>query len=255
MIAVDVNADLGEGEATDARMFTLVSSANIACGGHAGDEASMQLCLRLAKQHGVAAGAHPGFVDRQNKGRRTMTATPLEVHRLVSDQVRALATLASREGVRLGHVKAHGALYNQAAQDPALARALAEAVVAIDPAMRLFGLPGSCMQTQAKAVGLQFVGEAFVDRAYDDQGHLVPRQEPGAVLTDPPHRLAARAVRLATGLPVPSLNGAPVVVAASTLCVHGDTPAAVAVAAAVREALRAHAIAVRAPNSAKPCQP
>lgn len=255
MSAVDLNADLGEGEATDALMFTLVSSANIACGGHAGNEASMQQCLRLAKHHGVAAGAHPGFADRQNKGRSFVAATPGDVHKLVSDQVRALAALAAREGVRLTHVKAHGALYNQAALDPALAQALVAAVAALDRTMMVFGLPGSCVQTQAEALGLRFVAEAFVDRAYDARGLLVPRQRPGALLEDPPDVLAERAVRLATGLPVLSVDGRPVIVTAGTLCVHGDTPAAVALATAVRQRLRAHAIDVRAPNGRDPCPP
>lgn len=247
MSTIDLNADLGEGEATDAQMFALVSSANIACGAHAGDERSMVQCLRLAKQHGVAAGAHPGFADRHTKGRAAMTATPTEVHALVFDQVRTLAALAAREGVHLCHVKVHGALYNQATQDQHLARAVVEAVAAIDATLLLFGLPGSYLQTQAEAVGLQFVCEAFVDRAYDERGQLVPRHQPGAVLADPPATLAARALRLANGLPILSFTGSSVCLQAQTLCVHGDTPAAVAVAQAVRQSLQANALKVQAP--------
>ncbi|MBZ9715181.1 5-oxoprolinase subunit PxpA [Deinococcus multiflagellatus] len=243
---MDLNADLGEGSAHEEAVMAAVTSANIACGGHAGDLETMRDSLRLAARFGVAAGAHPGFPDREGFGRRAMTFAPADVTAFVRDQIEALKAVAAREGVALAHVKPHGMLYNMAATDPALARAIAQA--AADAGLPLyFGLAGaqSVMLREAQALGLTALGEGFADRGYAPDGQLWPRSQPGALL---PHAQAvAQGVRLATQGHALAVSGEVVAVPAQTLCLHGDGAEAAELARDLRAALEAAGVQVTPP--------
>lgn len=228
---IDLNCDCGESFGAyrlgdDAAILPLITSANIACGFHAGDPSVMRHTLRLAAQVGVAVGAHPGYPDLQGFGRREMTFTPAEVEGLILYQVGALAALARAEGLELAHVKPHGALYNQAAKDAALAGAIVRAVKAFSRELILVGLAGSQLVAAGIELGLATAGEAFPDRAYNADGSLRSRNLPGAVLEDPA-QVASNAVQLAQREGV------------QTLCLHGDNPSALENARQVRAALAA----------------
>lgn len=234
---IDLNCDLGEtAEPTqwelEARLLAHITSVNIACGVHAGDPDLMRHTVHLAMAHGVAIGAHPGLGDRDGRGRRERPVTEVEVENLIAYQVGALAGICAMAGVRLAHVKPHGALYAMAARDRHLADAVARAVVAVDRRLILVGLSGSELIAAGKAAGLAVAEEAFVDRAYQPDGSLVPRDRPGAVIHDEA-TVVARAVSLARDGIVPSLDGPPVRVRADTLCLHGDTPGADRLARAI----------------------
>lgn len=235
---IDLNCDLGEiaGSPVDAAIMPLITSANIACGGHAGDAATMSRTLRLARDAGVSAGAHPGWPDREGFGRRTRPMTWRDVEALVCDQIAALARIAAAEGVRLRHVKAHGALYTAAARDGAIAAALAGAVRDADPSLVLFGAAGSEMLRAGAAAGLAVASEAFADRGYEADGSLTPRGIPCALIEDP-GIVARRAVRMAAEGLVEASGGIEIAIRPATICVHGDTPGAVELAGAVRAAL------------------
>jgi 5-oxoprolinase (ATP-hydrolysing) subunit A len=240
-VRIDLNADLGESFGAwpmgqDALLMPVVSSANVACGGHAGDPGTMRRTVRLARSHGVAVGAHPGYPDLLGFGRREMQMSPQEVEDLVVYQVSALAGIARSEGVRLQHVKAHGALYNQACRDEDLAEAIARAVVACDPSLVLFGLPDSALLQAGLDAGLPVAAEAFADRAYQPDGSLVSRSQPGSVIHDL-DTVVARAVALVCEGSVEAIDGARIAFEVDTLCVHGDTPGAAALAAALRRGL------------------
>jgi 5-oxoprolinase (ATP-hydrolysing) subunit A len=238
---IDLNADLGESFGAwtmgqDAQLMPLISSANVACGFHAGDPGTMRATVRLARAHGVAVGAHPGFPDLGGFGRRDMQLTPQEVEDLVLYQIGALAAIARSEGVGLQHVKAHGALYNMACKDEAMAEAIAKAVVAFDPTLVLFGLPGSALLQAGLDAGLPVAAEAFADRAYHADGSLAPRSEPGSVIHEV-DTVVARAVTMVRDEIVVATDGTVVQFEADTLCLHGDTPGAALLAAAVRRGL------------------
>jgi UPF0271 protein len=238
--AIDLNCDLGEAvepaqRDVEARVLAHVSSVNIACGVHAGDPDLMRRTVQLALAHGVAIGAHPGLRDLDGMGRRERMLTEVEVENLIAYQVGALAGICALAGARLLHVKPHGALYAMAARDRQLADAVARAVVAVDRRLILVGLAGSELIAAGKAAGLLTAEEAFVDRAYQPDGSLVPRGLPGAVIHEEATVLA-RAVSLARDGTVPSLDGPPVRVRADTLCLHGDTPGADRLARAIRKA-------------------
>jgi UPF0271 protein len=242
---IDLNADLGEGMDCDDAILDCVTSANIACGGHAGDAASMRTAVRAALARGVALGAHPGYPDREGFGRRDMALPPAEVTELVRAQVRALADIAAAEGARLVHVKPHGALYNQAARDVALAEAVVAGIAAVDPTLTVVGLAGGALTRAARAHGMPAAEEAFADRAYLDDGALAPRGLAGAVLDDPQQALA-QAVRMLTDGAVTALSGHEVALRADTLCLHGDGAHALALARRLRGELEARGVAVRA---------
>jgi len=246
---IDLNCDLGEGAPADEAVMPLVSSANVACGVHAGDDATMRRTIVLARRHGVAIGAHPGLADRAGFGRREVAVAPEGAYRLVLEQVGALAAIAGEAGVALAHVKPHGALYNLAARDAALADALAAAVRACDDGLALFGQPGTEHERAAGAAGLRFVAEAFADRGYRADGTLVPRAEPGAMIEDP-EVAAARIVALLRDGGLRARDGAWVPLVPGTVCVHGDSPRAVATTTAVRRALLAAGVAIVAPGAA-----
>jgi UPF0271 protein len=245
---IDLNADVGEsaaGMSVDAAMMQSITSANVAAGVHGGDPSVLREIVRLAKQHRVAVGAHPGLPDRDGAGRRAMPLTPGGIEDLVLYQVAAVAGVAAAEGMLLQHVKAHGALYHMTARDPALARALARAVVAFDRTLILLTLPDSEVVKAGAEVGLRVAVEAFVDRAYLPDGGLVPRQQPGALIHDV-EAAAGRARRLVQEHVVAASDGSELRIEADTLCVHGDTPGADRIAAQVRAALEAAGVLVRA---------
>lgn len=232
---IELNADIGEGR-EDAALLPYLARVSIACGGHAGDEASMRAALEVAAAHGVLAGAHPAYPDRANFGRRVLAATPAEIEAWVLQQIETLAEHGHALGVRLVHVKPHGALYNVAAKDPDVARAVVRAVLVFDPQLAVLGLAGSVLVDTARSAGLAVLNEAFADRRYRDDGALVSRETAGAVLTDP-HAAAAQARALAAGEAVATFEGGALRVTADTLCLHSDTPNAAVIAQAVHAAL------------------
>jgi len=232
---IELNADIGEG-CDDTSLMPYLARVSIACGGHTGDAASMTASLRLAAEHGVAAGAHPSYPDRSQFGRRALAASGDEIAAWVTQQTEALAEQAARLGLRLAHVKPHGALYNVAARDAGVARAIARAVVAVDPALALVGLAGSQLIAAGQAAGLTVLNEAFADRRYQPSGRLVSRETAGALIVDPA-AAAAQARVLAEGRAVATLGGGAVRVRADTICLHSDTPGALNIARAVHAAL------------------
>ncbi|MDR3431729.1 MAG: 5-oxoprolinase subunit PxpA [Rouxiella aceris] len=242
---VDLNADLGEGCANDQALLQLVSSANIACGFHAGDAQTMLQSVRWALEYGVAIGAHPGYADRQNFGRTAMQLPPDVVYAQVTYQLGALAAIARTQGGRMVHVKPHGMLYNQAAIEPALADAIARAVQDVDPTLRLVGLAGSELIRAGERLGLATRQEVFADRRYQSNGNLVPRSLPGAVIeTD---QLALQqTLAMILNKQVISCEGIPVTVQADTVCLHGDGEHALAFARSLRAAFAEKNIQVRA---------
>jgi UPF0271 protein len=246
--AIDLNSDLGEGAGHDAEIMRRVSSANIACGGHAGDERTMRETIELAMRHGVSIGAHPGYPDRANFGRLPMRMDALALIEEVSAQVRALAEIADRLGATLRHVKAHGAMYNQAERDSAIASAIATGIYddARGAALVVFAPPGSAMLERALAMDLRVAREGFVDRAYEADGTLRSRKLPGALHTDPAVA-AAQAVSFVRDGGVRAYDGSFLRLGVDTLCLHGDTPGAPSIAEAVRDALAREGIEVRPP--------
>jgi len=249
-MTIDLNADVGEsfgpwpmGE--DERLIPLVSSVNVACGFHAGDPATIERTVRLAVASGAAVGAHPGYPDLTGFGRRELAMPPAELEASILYQVGAVAAFARDAGVELHHVKAHGALYNAAARDPRLAAAVARAVRRWSGDVILYGLAGSAILDAGREAGLAVAAEAFPDRAYEPDGSLRPRSLPDSVLTDSA-AIAARAVAMARDGLVVATDGSSLAIEAQTLCLHGDTPGAAEHAAAVRAALAAAGIDVRA---------
>ncbi|WP_158865689.1 LamB/YcsF family protein [Leifsonia sp. AG29] len=248
--AIDLNSDLGESFAAwelgdDAAMLRLVTSANVACGFHAGDPSTMLATCRLAAEGGVAVGAHVSYRDLAGFGRRPMEVPSAELRDEVLYQLSALAGIARVAGTAVRYVKPHGALYNRIVADAEQAAAVVEAVVAFDPALPLVGLAGSVVHRLADDAGLRFVREAYVDRGYRADGTLVPRRLPGAVLSGA-EAIADRAVRLVTEGRVVAADGSEIAVEADSLCVHGDTPGAVDMARAVRAALERSGVALEA---------
>lgn len=249
MSCVDLNCDLGEsfGAYTiglDAQVIPHVSSVNIACGYHAGDPAVMEKTVALAKEHGVAIGAHPGFPDLMGFGRRPMNITPAEAGVYVKYQMGALLAFVKAQGLKLQHVKPHGALYNMAAKDEALAKAIAQSVASVDSNIRLMGLAGSLMLKEAEKAGLPVISEVFADRAYNDDGSLVNRKLPGAVIHDA-QQAVARAVMMAKEHKVISINGKEIPLQADSICVHGDNAQAIELVCTIRSALQAEGIAIK----------
>lgn len=242
----DLNADLGEGMGADEALLEIVSSASIACGGHAGDEISMHVALRAAKARGVAVGAHPGFADRENFGRRRLALPPEELDAQVRSQVRQLIEIGQEEGVPVRYMKLHGALANMAAEEPSIAAVAFAAVVGLTDRLAILALDESAQVEVATVMGFTVVREAYADRAYQPNGLLVPRSEPGAVLHDA-GAIAERAVRLATSGELVAIDGTVFRSEARSLCVHGDNPEAVAIARRVRAALEAEGVEIAAP--------
>lgn len=248
-LSIDLNCDMGESFGAwsmgqDETILPYVTSANIACGYHAGDPAVMRKTVAAALQHGVALGAHPGLPDLVGFGRRNLDITPTEAYDMVVVQVGALAGVAASQGGRLHHVKAHGALYNMASRNEELADAIARAVFDVDSSLVLYALAGSKQVEAGRRHGLTVAEEVFADRSYQDDGSLTPRKQPGAMIEDADTSIR-QVLRMITEGMVGTTQGSDVAVRADTLCIHGDQPGAVVFAQAIRRALTDREIAVR----------
>ncbi|MDR2180433.1 MAG: LamB/YcsF family protein [Synergistaceae bacterium] len=249
MSAVDLNSDLGESFGAwkmgmDEDVMEHITSANVACGWHAGDPEVMVKTVRTAKSKGVAVGAHPGYPDLLGFGRRSMTCTPDEVYAYTLYQVGALKSVCEAEGVELQHVKPHGAMYNQGAQNPKLAEAIVKAVKGAGEKLIMVGLANSAFETAAAALGVTFASEAFADRGYMSDGSLVPRSLPGAFIHDP-KEAAVRMVKLIEEGTVPTFDGKILQLKAHSICMHGDNPAAVKMAEVVRSVLEENGVEIK----------
>lgn len=241
MMCIDLNSDLGESfgpwpMGDDVSMLLIVTSANIACGFHAGDPAGILSVLREAARHSVSVGAHVGYRDLVGFGRRNMEPSSEELTSDTIYQIGALQGLAKAAGTSVRYVKPHGALYNTIAQDKRQAAAVINAILAIDPALALVALSGAPIVEQARSAGLTVICEAFADRAYNSDGSLASRQRPGSVIHDPA-LVASRMLRLVKEGRITAMDGTEIALEAQSICVHGDTPAAVSIARSVREAL------------------
>jgi UPF0271 protein len=236
MTTLDLNADLGEGLGNDAALIGIVSSASIACGGHAGNVETMTAAVRAAHAEGVSIGAHPGFADPENFGRQRLYLDDDELTRQIRTQLEALAEVAQGEGATVRYVKLHGALANMAAEEERLASIAFAAVRNHDANLAILAIDNSAQVTAAETLGLAVVREAYADRAYLPNGMLVPRSEPGAVLHDT-DAIVARAIRLAESGEIVAIDGTVFTTTARSLCIHGDTPDAVAIVAALHAAL------------------
>lgn len=250
---LDLNCDMGEGfgaytMGNDIAILDHVTSANIACGFHAGDPPTMRRVVGAALAKGVKVGAHPSLPDLQGFGRRVMQVSPADAYAMTVYQVGALMGFAQAAGGRLNHVKPHGALYNMAAKDRRLADALVQAVRDVDPTLVFFGLAGSEMIRAAEAIGLRAASEVFADRSYQDDGSLSPRGTPGAMIEDAGQALAQ--VRQMLAGSVTALSGNSVPLRADTLCIHGDQPGALEFAQTLRAALQADGVQLQAPGAA-----
>ncbi|MBE5784770.1 MAG: LamB/YcsF family protein [Clostridiales bacterium] len=248
MYKVDLNADLGEsfGAYTlgmDEDVLRHITSANVACGFHAGDAVVMRKTVRAAKEYAVAVGAHPGFPDLAGFGRRNMAVTPLEAKAYVQYQIGALMAFMKAEGLSLQHVKPHGALYNMSAVNMDLAVAICEGIREVDDELILMGLSGSCHIEAARKAGIRAAGEVFADRGYQADGTLIPRSKPGAMITDE-NDAVARVIRMVKEGVVVAADGTVVPVQADSVCLHGDNPHAVAFAEKLRHALAQEGVAV-----------
>jgi len=243
--AIDLNVDLGEGDAHDAELLEIVSSCSIACGGHAGDAGSMAATVAAAIRNGVVVGAHPGYPDRDGFGRESGFLDGDALYESLTGQVTALADIAAELGARLAHVKPHGALYNDAVANDQLADIIARVTAEAPGTVSLVGMAGTGLQRAAGRHRLNFVAEGFIDRAYEPDGTLMSRKKPGAVHIDFSVAVA-QAVSLARNGCVSAVNGDVIRVVADTLCIHGDTPGAADAARQVRDALEAHGIEIRA---------
>ena len=249
-IRIDLNSDVGEipalwADGSEARLLALMSSANIACGGHAGDAQTMAAVVALCRQLGVAVGAHPSYPDREHFGRRQLSISSAQIEAAVASQVGALTDIAAAQGVVVRHVKPHGALYNAAARDADIAAAIAHGVGAWRDRIVLIGLAGSEMLATWRREGFRVAAEAFADRRYEPDGSLRSRQHADALILDPA-TAAQQAIAIAVHHQVLSVTGAAIGIAADTLCLHGDTPGAVVLAQSVRQALENSGFRIRA---------
>ena len=246
---MDLNADMAEGSgpegwAADAALLDVVTSANIACGGHAGDAETMRHACAAALERGVRIGAHPGYCDRENFGRIELALPVGEIASQVEEQLSLLMQIAGEEGGSVTHVKPHGALYHRAASDPELAEALAERIVSVDPALALLAPADSKLLSAARRLELPTAAEGFADPAYGDDGLLVPRELPGSLLG--PEQAIRQALSLAIGGTVTTADGSTIEIAADSVCVHGDSPGAVELARNLRSALAESGVEVKA---------
>jgi UPF0271 protein len=242
---IDLNCDMGEGYTTDALIMPLISSANIACGYHAGGGELMRQTIRLALQHQVAIGAHPSFDDKEGFGRREMHLSSEEIYQIVLDQVNTIRKAAAEEGASLHHVKPHGALYNMAAKDAMVADAISRAIKAIDASLIVYGLPNSASETSAIQHGLRFYREVFSDRTYTDQGMLTPRNQPNAMI-ETEEQSVAQVLQIILQETLQSTTGREISIKADTVCIHGDGEHAVEFAQMINRALHQYNITISA---------
>lgn len=241
---IDLNCDMGEGMLTDASIMPYISSANIACGFHAGDPATMEQTVILALRHKVAIGAHPGFDDKENFGRTNQQLSDNALYDLITVQLHSMQTVCRSLGATMEHVKPHGALYNMAAKDEHLSSIIAKAIKDTDPALTLYGLSNSWLIKAAVAAGLKTASEVFADRTYQEDGSLTPRSAPNALI-DNEEQALAQVLQMVTRQEVTSVHGHTVPLRAQTICLHGDGAHAVAFAKAVYTTLRAHQLTIQ----------
>lgn len=242
---IDLNCDLGEGVGIEAAILPYVSTINIACGAHAGDEALIRNTIRLAKEQQVAIGAHPSYPDRENFGRTVLPITAEDLQRSVRQQIDLVRGIAFEEHYPITHIKLHGALYNQAAKEDALATLLVETIAAIDPLLLVFGLPGSALEQRAIQHNLRFVKEAFADRTYQDDGSLTTRAHPNALIEDNSD-CVQQVLRIIRQQEVVTLSGKIISLSAETVCLHGDGLHALAFAKTLWQELKKENIIIRA---------
>jgi UPF0271 protein len=243
-MTIDLNCDMGEGLDNDALLMPYISSANIACGYHAGDEKIMLHTIELALSNNVSIGAHPGFNDKINFGRTEMQLPLQQVYDLVTEQLHIITKIAVGAGARIKHIKPHGALYNMSAKDPALANTIARAVYDTDNTLVLFGLSGSHSLTEAKALGLGAVAEVFADRTYQDDGSLTPRNKANAMITNE-DASAKQVLQMISSKTVTAISGNKVSIQAETICIHGDGGHAVVFAKHIYQTLQKNSIGIK----------
>jgi UPF0271 protein len=244
---IDLNCDMGEGMDNDALLMPLISSANIACGYHAGNDSIMRATVALVKQSGVSIGAHPGFADKENFGRTEIQLSSNELYQLIWDQLALMQTVTQEASVAMHHVKPHGALYNMAARDASMAKVIAQAVKDFDASLILYGLSGSYLISEAKALGLQTASEVFADRTYQDNGSLTPRSQANAMIHDQASSLA-QVLQMIKEQRVESVTGKTIPISAETICIHGDGPHALSFVQQINTALQATSIKIQSPQ-------
>lgn len=245
MKTIDINCDMGEGVGNDELIMPYISSANIACGFHAGDEKTMRRTVELCKQYNVAIGAHPSYPDKENFGRTDMLLHPGEIYEVIVKQVNSLEKIAEENDMAVHHIKPHGALYNMAARDRSLAPFVCLAVLDTDARYKLYGLSGSYLIKEGKSHGLKTVNEVFADRTYKDDGSLLPRNKPGALIEDT-DKAVAQVLEMVKDGKVTSVSGKKIPIVAETVCIHGDGAHAVEFAKAINQALKKEGIEIRA---------
>jgi 5-oxoprolinase (ATP-hydrolysing) subunit A len=245
MFSIDLNCDVGEGMPNDAQLMPYISSANIACGFHAGDERIIKTTIELALKNNVAIGAHPGFPDKANFGRRELSFSPGEIYNIVSDQITLLEKVCAEQGATLNHVKPHGALYNMAARNAEIAHAIAWALFDVNKKAILYGLSGSASITEAKNVGLKTASEVFADRTYQDDGSLTPRSQANALIEDEKASLQ-QVLQMIKEKTVTTVNSKTIAITAETICLHGDGTHAVEFAKTIYDTLTKNEIIIKA---------
>lgn len=245
MKTIDINCDLGEGAGNDELIMPYISSANIACGYHAGDESTMRQTVELCKKYSVAVGAHPSFPDRENFGRTDMLLHPGEIYEMIVKQINSLEKIATESDMAIHHIKPHGALYNMAARDKMLAPFVALAIMDTNSKYILYGLSGSYLIKEGKSLGLKTASEVFADRTYKDDGSLTSRHKPGALIEDT-DKVVAHVLQMIKEGTITSVTGKKVPIVAETICLHGDGEHAVEFAKAIRQALKENNIAIKA---------
>ena len=245
-LCIDINCDMGEGMLNDASLMSLISSANIACGYHAGNEDTIKRTIELALEHNVAIGAHPSYLDRANFGRLSQSISLVELAELISDQLNIFEKIANQMGCKIHHVKLHGALYNDCAKDALSSKIVAQTIQAIDPSIMLYGLSGSHSIKEAKAIGLRSVEEVFADRTYQANGQLTPRYLDHALITDP-NESAQQVLSMVLDQEIKTHDGTMIAVNAETICIHGDHPDAVEIAKHLFNTLQQYKIEIKQP--------
>lgn len=243
--AVDLNCDMGEGLDTDALIMPFISSANIACGYHAGDEKTIWQTIELAIKHNVAIGAHVSFYDKENFGRQEMNISEKDIYELVEQQLIIFKEIADAFDIKINHVKPHGALYNMSAKNAAIAKTIAQSIKDFDPGLIVFGLSGSHSVDEASAIGLKTAGEIFADRTYQDNGSLTPRSQPNALIENS-HAAIQQVLQMIKEKTVTSISGQVIPIVAETICIHGDGKHAVQFAKDIFETLKHQAIDIKA---------
>lgn len=245
-LSIDINCDMGEGMENDAAIMPFISSANIACGFHAGNEDTIKRTIELALTHGVAIGAHPSYYDRENFGRLSQSISLIELAELISEQISVFEKITTQMGCKIHHVKLHGALYNDCAKDPLSSKIVVQTIQAIDPSIFLYGLSGSHTINEAKAIGLKYVEEAFADRTYQSNGQLTPRHKENALIMDP-DKASKQVLTMILDQEIKTEDGTMIDVDAATICVHGDHPAALEIVSHLFNTLQQYQIEIKYP--------